>query len=88
MASVFGSLTNTVLCLGTLLLIYGADLTAMLNEMVSAGGLEASYMNNAGTWLVVAVGLPNGIGEAIVAAIIVPVVKVAVEAVTRRARRG
>ena len=87
-ASVFGSLTNTVLCLGTLLLIYGADLTAMLNEMVSAGGLEASYMNNAGTWLVVAVGLPNGIGEAIVAAIIVPVVKVAVEAVTRRARRG
>ena len=76
-ASAVGSLTNTVLCLGTLLLIYGADLTAMLNEMVSAGGLEASYMNNAGTWLVVAVGLPNGIGEAVVAAVIVPMVKAA-----------
>lgn len=87
-ASAVGSLTNTVLCLGTLLLIYGADLTAMLNEMVSAGGLEASYMNNAGTWLVVAVGLPNGIGEAVVAAVIVPMVKAAIEAVTRRARRG
>ena len=87
-ASAFGSLANTVLCLGTLLVIYGADLTALLNEMVAAGGVEAAYMNNAGTWLVAAVGLPNGIGEAIVAAVIVPVIKAAVEAVTRRARRG
>ncbi len=87
-ASAFGSLANTVLCLGTLLVIYGADLTALLNEMVAAGGVEAAYMNIAGTWLVAAVGLPNGIGEAIVAAVIVPVIKAAVEAVTRRARRG
>lgn len=87
-ASAFGSLANTVLCLGTLLAIYGADLTALINEMVAAGGVEAAYMNNAGTWLVAAVGLPNGIGEAIVAAVIVPVIKTAVDAVTRRARHG
>lgn len=86
-ASVFGSVTNTVLCLGTLILIYGADLTAMLNEMVAAGGLDALYLDNAGAWLVAVIGLPNGIAEAIVAAIIVPMIKAAVEAVTRRARR-
>ena len=35
-----------------------------------------------------AVGLPTGIGEAVVAAVIVPMIKIAVEAVMRRSRRA
>lgn len=83
-AAVIGTLVNTVLCLGGIVLLYGADLTVMLNEMIAAGNAEAAYLNNAGAWMVAAVGLPNGIGECIVAAVIVPMIKTAVEAVTRR----
>lgn len=85
-AAVIGTITNTVLCLGSIVLLYGADLTVMINEMIAAGNAEAAYLNNAGAWLVAAVGVPNGIGECIVAAVIVPMIKAAVEAVTRRTR--
>lgn len=87
-ASAAGSITNTVLCLGALILIYGNDLTQMVNEMISAGSADAVYLNNVGAWIVAFVGLPNGIGEAIVAAVIVPMIKIAVEAVLRRSRRA
>lgn len=87
-ASVIGTITNTVLCLGLIVLFYGNDLTVMINEMIAAGNAEAAYMNNAGAWLVTVVGVPNGIGECIVAAIIVPMIKTAVEAVLRRTRRS
>ena len=87
-ASAAGSITNTVLCLGVLILIYGNDLTQMVNEMISAGSADAVYLNNVGAWIVAFVGLPNGIGEAIVAAVIVPMIKIAVEAVLRRSRRA
>ena len=80
-------MTNTVGCLGMLLLLYNADLTALINEMVAAGSAEAAYLDNAGTWLVAAVGVPNGIGEAVAAAVIVPVIKIAVDAVLHRSRR-
>lgn len=83
-----GAITNTVLCLGLIVLFYGNDLTVMLNEMITAGNADASYMNNAGAWLVAAVGLPNGIAETLVAAVIVPMVKTAVDAVAHRTRRG
>lgn len=86
-AAAIGTVANTVLCLGLIAWIYGPDLTAMLNEMISAGNADAAYLNNAGAWLVAVVGVPNGIGETIVAAIIVPMVKTAVEAVARRTRR-
>lgn len=36
-ASAVGSIANTVLCLGMLLVIYGADLTQLINNMISAG---------------------------------------------------
>ncbi len=85
-AAVIGTITNTVLCLGGIVLLYGAGLTVMINEMITAGNAEAAYLNNAGAWLVAAVGVPNGIGECIVAAVIVPMIKTAVEAVTRRTR--
>ena len=87
-ASAVGSIANTVLCLGMLLVIYGADLTQLINNMISAGSADAAYLNDAGAWLVTAVGLPNGIGEAVVAAVIVPMIKIAVEAVMRRSRRA
>jgi len=87
LSAVIGTVANTTLCLGMIVLIYGADLTAMINEMIAAGNAEAAYLNNAGAWLVAVVGVPNGIAESIVAAIIVPMLKAAVEAVTRRARR-
>ena len=86
-AAVVGTITNTALCLGGIVLLYGADLTVMINEMIAAGNAEAAYLNNAGAWLVAAVGVPNGIGECIVAAIIVPMIKTAVEAVTKRSSR-
>ena len=87
-ASAAGSVANTVLCLGALVLIYGADLTALINNMISAGSADAAYLNDAGAWLVAVVGLPNGLSEAVVAAVIVPMIKIAVEAVTRRAPAG
>lgn len=84
LAAVIGTVANTVFCLGLIALIYGGDLTVMLNEMISAGNADAAYLNNAGQWLVAVVGVPNGIGECIVAAIIVPMIKTAVDAVIRR----
>ncbi|MEF9878120.1 MAG: ECF transporter S component [Clostridia bacterium] len=87
LAAIIGSITNTVCCLFMLLLIYGTELTALLNQMIASGGTEAAYLNNAGAWLVTAVGVPNGIGEAIVAAVLVPMIKVAVDAVVRRSRQ-
>ncbi len=84
LCAVIGTIANTVMCLGLIALIYGGDLTAMLNEMISAGNADAAYLNNAGQWLVAVVGVPNGIGECIVAAIIVPMIKTAVDAVIRR----
>jgi len=83
-ASIIGTIANTVLCLGAIILFYGADLTVMLNEMIASGSADAAYLDNAGAWLVAAVGLPNGIAETIVAAIIVPMVKAAVDTVSRR----
>ena len=87
-ASAAGSVANTVLCLGALVLIYGAELTTLINNMISAGSADAAYLNDAGAWLVAVVGLPNGLSEAVVAAVIVPMIKIAVEAVTRRAPAG
>ncbi len=87
-SAVIGTVTNTVLCLGLIALIYGGDLTAMLNEMISVGSADATYLNSAGAWLVAVVGIPNGIGECIVAAIIVPMIKTAVDAVIRRMPGG
>lgn len=83
-SAVIGTMANTVMCLGLIALIYGGDLTVMLNEMISAGNADAAYLNNAGQWLVAVVGVPNGIAECIVAAIIVPMIKTAVDAVIRR----
>ena len=86
-AAAVGAALNTVLVLGTLYLIYGAKLTELVNNMISAGNAEAHYLDQAGAWLVAAVGLPNGIAEAIVAAVLVPMIKVAVDAVTKRKGR-
>ena len=88
LCAVIGTVANTVLCLGLIALIYGGDLTVMLNEMISSGNADAAYLNNAGAWLVAVVGVPNGIGECIVAAIIVPMIKAAVDAVIRRTPAG
>lgn len=83
-ASVLGTLTNTVGCLGMVVWLYGADLTELIHGMIASGSADAAYLNNAGAWLVAVVGTPNGIGECIVAAILVPMIQSAVEAVLRR----
>lgn len=88
LAAVVGTIANTAMCLGLIALIYGGDLTVMLNEMISAGNADTAYLNNAGSWLVAVVGVPNGIGECIVAALIVPMIKTAVDAVIRRTPSG
>ena len=79
-----GALTNTVAVLGMIVLLYEPALTNLVNEMIAAGNAEAAYVSRAGAWLVAAVGLPNGIAEAVCAALIVPVVLTAVKAVLRR----
>lgn len=83
-AAVAGALTNTVLCLGMIMLLYGADLTVLVNNLIALGGVNNTYQGNAGAWLVVAVGLPNGLAEAAVAAIVVPMIKTAVDVIRRR----
>jgi uncharacterized membrane protein len=87
-ASVIGSLTNTVLCLGLIALIYGTDLTEYVNNLISTGKAVQSYLDHAGTWLVAIVGVPYGIAEAITAAIVCPIVTIAVETATKRYGRG
>ena len=88
LGAIIGTIANTIMCLGLIALLYGGDLTVMLNNMISAGNADAAYLNNAGQWLVAVVGVPNGIGECIVAAIIVPMIKTAVDAVIRRTPAG
>jgi len=83
-----GSVTNTVLCLGLIVVIYGNDLSEYVNNLIAAGNAVESYMDHAGAWLVAIVGVPYGIAEAVAAAIIIPLIKIAVEASTRRLRRG
>ena len=83
-AAVVGALTNTVLCLGMIVLLYGPDLTVLVNNLIGLGSASDTYMNNAGAWLVVAVGLPNGLAEAAVAAVVVPTIKAAVDAIRRK----
>ncbi len=94
-AAAVGSLTNTVLCLGMIILLYtgtqstgflALNLTDMINGLVSTGDAGAGYLNNAGAWLVAIVGVPYGLAEAAAAALLVPLVKVAVDAVNRRGK--
>ncbi len=96
-AAAVGALTNTVFCLGMIVVLYtGAhstgfldlNLTDMINGMVSGGNAESGYLNNAGAWLVTLVGMPYGLAEAAAAAVVVPMVKVAVDAVNRRGKRS
>ena len=87
-AAATGAVTNTVLCLGMIILLYGKDLSEIVNDLISTGDAGQSYLNHAGAWLVTVVGLPNGIAEAIVAAVLIPIIKIAVEASTKRYRRG
>ena len=60
----------------------------LVNNLISGGNTGAAYLNNAGAWLVAVVGLPNGLAEAAVAAVLVPMVKIAVDAVNRRSGIG
>ncbi|NLI20270.1 MAG: ECF transporter S component [Clostridiales bacterium] len=86
LAAALGALTNTVLCLGAIVLLYGGALTELVNNLVGLGKADAAYLDGAGAWLVTAVGVPNGLAEAVVAAILVPMVKTAVDALNRRGR--
>ena len=88
LAAAVGAVTNTVLCLGMIVALYGGELTELVNNLVSAGNAEAGYLENAGAWLVAGVGVPNGIAEAVAAAVIVPALKAAIDAVTHRRRRA
>lgn len=89
MAAALGAITNTVCCLGMILILYGQDLSALVSGLVSGGNAAAPYADNAGAWLVAVVGLPNGLAEAAVAALLVPLIKTAVDAIVRRSgRRG
>lgn len=83
-SAVFATAVNTVGCLGMIALIYGNELTELVRNIAGADPSKAQYMDHAGEWLVAAVGLPNGIAECILAALLVPAIKLAVDAVRRR----
>ncbi len=83
-AAVIGALTNTVCCLGMIVLLYGKDLNELVAGVIASGSADAAYVGNAAGWLVAVVGLPNGIAEAVVAAILIPILKKAVDALRRR----
>ncbi|HPF87863.1 MAG TPA: ECF transporter S component [Candidatus Limiplasma sp.] len=87
-SAAMGAITNTVLCLGLIALLYGQELSEIVNNLIATGDAGATYLDHAGAWLVAVVGLPNGIAEAIVAAVIIPLIKIAVESANRRYRRG
>lgn len=86
-AAAVGALTNTVLCLSAIVWLYGADLTVLVNNLITQGGIDGAYINQAGAWLVAAVGVPNGLAEATVAAVVIPMIKTAVDALNRRGKR-
>lgn len=86
-AALFGALTNTVGCLGMILLLYGKDLNELVNGIIASGGADGAYAGQAAAWLVAVVGLPNGIAEVVVAAVLVPILKTAVDALGRRSGR-
>ena len=86
-AAATGALTNTVLCLGAIILLYGAPLNQLVNSVISLGKAGATYQNNAGAWMVAVVGLPNGLLEMAIAALLVPMVLSAVNAINRRGSR-
>lgn len=86
-AAVFGTLTNTVGCLGMILLLYGQDLNELVNGVIASGLAAAAYQDQAAAWLVAVVGLPNGLMEAAVAAVLVPILKTAADAISRRSGR-
>ncbi len=85
-AAVIGTLTNTVLCLGAIVLLYGNELNILVKNLVELGGVESRYVSDGGAWLVAAVGVPNGLAEMIVAALLVPLIKTAADAINRRGR--
>lgn len=84
LAAFMGALTNTVGCLGMILLLYGQDLNELVHGIIATGGADGAYAGHAATWLVAVVGLPNGIAEAVVAAVLVPILKTAADALQRR----
>ena len=81
-AAVVGAMTNTVLCLGVIIVLYSQGITDIMSNVVG------TTSENAGAWLVTVVGLPNGITEAVTAAILIPILKIAIDASTKRIRRG
>lgn len=85
-AAVIGTLTNTVLCLGAIVLLYGNELNVLVKNLVELGGVESRYLSDGGAWLVGAVGVPNGLAEMVVAALLVPLIKTAADAINRRGR--
>lgn len=85
-AAVIGTLTNTVLCLGAIVLLYGNELNVLVKNLVELGGVESRYLSDGGAWLVAAVGVPNGLAEMVVAALLVPLIKTAADAINRRGR--
>ena len=81
-AAAIGAITNTVLCLGVIILLYSQGITEIMQNVI---GIESAH---AGAWLVTAVGVPNGITEAVTAAVLIPVIKLAIDASAKRFKRG
>lgn len=68
-AAIFGSLANTVFTLSTIYVFHGAELEQILSGILSSGNYA-----NAGKYLLYAIAIPYGMSEALLSALVVPVI--------------
>lgn len=73
-AAFLGSLSNTIFTLGSIQLFFGKQLTDMVNNAVQLGSVSAEFTNNASLYLLSTIAIPYGLSEALIAAVIVPLI--------------
>lgn len=74
-----GSLSNTIFTLSSIQLFYGEQLNHIVNSAIQAGTAAAEYLNNASLYLLSTIAIPYGLSEALVSAVIVPIIVTALK---------
>lgn len=74
LAAFLGSLSNTIFTLGSIQVFFGQQLTDMVNNAIQLGSVSADFTNNASFYLLSTIAIPYGLSEALIAAVIVPLI--------------
>lgn len=69
-SAMIGTMTNTIFVLSTIYFFHGATLTSIVEKIIQNGG----NAKNAIDFLVYGIGIPNGLSESILSAILVPAI--------------